>query len=394
MRLHTMALSMLAVMVWSMAAPVHVDAYATVEEQYNDLVKSWVNAKLKQMDEEIPPMKSSELWDHILTPDFISRNKDERDVEAGQASSASSGKGGSKFSKLKRTVRNIQKKFGDVSRDAFKQGPVYQRRRDLKMIQSLYVDHVGDTTAELEKLLAPGERMMISTPPWCCNKFDLGDAGKKKSSNGGVFGLMKKLKSQKNTAALIEEGWKGLLSASKNQAKTADSSVAKDESDCSESRCRQNKEKFSERLMLDLASFATYLSERAAALRGKRAAQILSDRLFRQSHTHEQMSTKPTLPGSLEIGRGFSVPRGVTVGSYFSVNTYNIERSRITSELSGRYSIPAALDVIPMHRYDEPRIQVFSDIPQFTRKKAEEHRISGARSMLAHSPEALHLQVS
>ena len=63
-------------MVWRTATLGQVDAYATVEEQYNDFVKSWVNAKLKQMDEEIPPMKSSQLWDHILTPDFASKVKD------------------------------------------------------------------------------------------------------------------------------------------------------------------------------------------------------------------------------------------------------------------------------------------------------------------------------
>ena len=146
--------------------------------------------------------------------------------------------------------------------------------------------------------------------------------------------------------------------------------------------------------MLELASFSTYLSERAAALRGKRAAQILSDRLFRQSRAHEQMSAKPILPGARVIGQGFSVPRGVTVGGYFGVNTYNIERARITSELTGRYSVPAALDVIPIHRYDEPRVQVYTDMPQYMRRQAEQHNLIEARSMLAHSPGVLHMQVS
>jgi hypothetical protein len=262
-----------------------------------------------------------------------------------------------------------------MTRDAFKQGPVYQRRRELKMVQSLYGNHVTDTTAELEKLMAPGERMIISMPPACCSKYNE-RKGAKTESDKLASSVLGRLFSKKN--ALIEEAGEG----------------ASDGPDCTKARCRQNFEKFSERLMLDLASFSTYLSERAAALRSKRAAQILSDRLFRQSRAHEQLSAKPILPGSRQIGQGFSVPRGVTVGSYFGVNTFNIERSRITSELTGRYSVPAALDVIPMHQYDEPRVQVYTDMPHYMRRQAEEHRLLEARSMLAHSPGTLHMQVS
>ena len=133
----------------------------------------------------------------------------------------------------------------------------------------------------------------------------------KKSSIFDLKNLRKMIAAKKQTAFIEVDGFAdSFLKSLKKKHSTSkakssgggngntDRSGAADNSkdpDCTESRCRQHFEKFSERLMLDLASFSTYLSERAAALRGKRAAQILSDRLFRQSRTHEQLSAKPIL---------------------------------------------------------------------------------------------------
>ena len=64
-----------------------------VQDQYSDFVKAWVNAKLKDMDEEIPPEKSSELWDHILTPDFLAA-KEKSKSETPSSAEAAAGDGG------------------------------------------------------------------------------------------------------------------------------------------------------------------------------------------------------------------------------------------------------------------------------------------------------------
>ena len=202
---------LLALCGWGVLA--EVDAAGSgargVQEQYTDFVKAWVDAKLKQMDKEIPPEKNSQLWDHILTPDFILKAASGSGSGSGGGDGTGSGEQGrekkKKGSIWARAMKNLKKKFGDVSRDAFKQGPVYQRRRDLKMIQSLYGDRVTDTTAELEKLMAPGERMLVSLPPVCCNKYER-RASEKSGKKSSIFDLknLRKMIAAKKQTAFIE----------------------------------------------------------------------------------------------------------------------------------------------------------------------------------------------
>ena len=162
--------------------------------------------------------------------------------------------------------------------------------------------------------------------------------------------------------------------------------------ECTETVCDAWRTQFSERLMSDLNSAETYIADQQEAQKAARASSLLADRIFSQASEHEERSTKPVLPGVFVIGQGYSLPRGATSSRYFEINTLNIERNLASSEMSGTWSIPGSINVIPIHQYQEPRIQVYSNMRQYSRVQQERLGIVTGRGVLLHGRDAEHLQ--
>jgi hypothetical protein len=161
---------------------------------------------------------------------------------------------------------------------------------------------------------------------------------------------------------------------------------------CSADICNAYHQQFSERLMSDLAAAETYIADQQVLQKSSLASKLLSDRVFDQHVMHGDASIKPVLPGVFEIGQGFYLPKGLVDARYFEVNTLNIERNIASSELSSTWSIPGAVNVVPIHQYHEPRVDIFTNMRQYSKIQQNRLHLIGGRGVLLHGDEADHLR--
>ena len=55
-------------------------------------------------------------------------------------------------------------------------------------------------------------------------------------------------------------------------------------------------------------------------------------------------------------------------------------------------SIPGSVNVIPVHEYNEPRLQIYSNMRQYSRVQQERLGIVTGRGVLLHGRDSEHLQ--
>lgn len=164
--------------------------------------------------------------------------------------------------------------------------------------------------------------------------------------------------------------------------------------ECTKEICEAFLTQYSERLMSDLNAAETFIAHQQTTQKDARATSLLSDRIFMQAESHADRSAKPILPGVNEIGQGYFLPRGKTNAEYFEINTLNIERNSASSELSNTWSVPGAINVIPIHEYNEFRVEVYSNMQEYTKVQQQRLGIVTGRGVLLHGRDSEHLQAT